>query len=102
MAAPLARKANEEPSKLPVGYGSPGGQAVEFSLADGVTSDVTFLRLFVSTTYVDMTAVEQPSPFDTNRKINKATPPSKQIWNAWTYVLMTKRQGTDSTAQVQK
>jgi hypothetical protein len=32
-------------------------------LPDGIPADVGFLRLFVSTTYVDMFVLEQQSPF---------------------------------------
>ena len=42
-----------------VGYGEAGIEAFEFSLADGLISDVTFLML---TIYVDMTVLEQSSP----------------------------------------
>ena len=98
MAAPLAaRLENSKPSELPVGYGSAGGEALEFFLADGVTSDVGFLRLFVSTTYVDMTALEQSSFLCAERGSKMVEPPPLDIWDAWTYVLRTERQGTDAS-----
>jgi len=37
--------------------------ALEFTLADGISEDVRFLWLFVLTTYVDMSVLEQQSPF---------------------------------------
>ena len=96
MAAPLAaRHEDGRPSELPVGYGSAGGEALEFFLVDGVTSDVGFLRLFVSTTYVDMTALEQPALLYAERGSKMVTPPSLDIWDAWTYVLKTERQRSD-------
>jgi len=58
MAAPLPARCKENrPSELKVGYGE---AAVE---ADGMSKDVRFLRLFISTTYVDMPVLEQQSPF---------------------------------------
>jgi hypothetical protein len=54
MAAPFpARCKDDRPSELKVGYGE---AAVE---AAGISKDVRFLRLFVSTTYVDMSVLEQ-------------------------------------------
>ena len=84
MDAPLAAR-----SALPVGYGEANIDALEFSLADGVTSDVGFLRLFVSTTYVDLAILEQSSPFLAARGGRKAKPPPEEIWDAWTFVLRT-------------
>jgi hypothetical protein len=54
MAPPLAAR-----FELPVGYGSVDAEALQFSLADDVAEDVTFLRLFLSTTYVDLSVLEQ-------------------------------------------
>jgi hypothetical protein len=97
MAAPLAARLEDgRPSELPVGYGSAGGEALEFFLADGVTSDVGFLRLFVSTTYVDMNSLEQPSFLCAERGSRRVERPPLDIWDAWTYVLRTERHGTDA------
>jgi len=91
MAAPLAaRHEGSRLSELPVGYGSAGGEALEFSLADGITADIGFMKLFVSTTYVDMTVLEQESPFHAARGTRRAKPPSMDIWDTWTYVLRTE------------
>jgi hypothetical protein len=111
MAAPLAAK-----STLPVGYGEAATEAFAFALDDGVASGVGFLRLFVSTTYVDMTALQQPSPFfgddrkgmssfrtvSSGGKVNPSLsytancgvpmkkPPAMDIWDVWTYVMIIK------------
>jgi hypothetical protein len=91
MAAPLAaRREDSRLCELPVGYGSAGGEALEFSLADGVTADVGFMKLFVSTTYVDMTVLEQESPFYAARGTRRAKMPSMDIWDTWTYILRTE------------
>jgi hypothetical protein len=93
MAAPLrTRNANNEPPPdLKVGYGEANAKAIWFSLPDGINTDVTFLRLFVSTTYVDMSALEQLSPFLNARGGAMVVPPSMPIWDAWTYVFSTVR-----------
>jgi hypothetical protein len=88
MAPPLAAK-----SKLSVGYGEANIESFEFSLTENVDWDVTFLRLFVSTTYVDMKVLEQSSPFFADRGGKATNPGSHDLWDAWTYVLKTKRQG---------
>jgi len=91
MAAPLAaRHEDGRPSELPVGYGSAGGEALQFSLPAGVTADIGFMKLFVSTTYVNMTALEQESPFHAARGTKRAKSPSIDIWDTWTYVLRTE------------
>ena len=90
MSAPLAAR-----SALPVGYGEANIDALEFSLADGVTSDVGFLRLFVSTTYVDLTVLEQSSPFLSARGGKREMPPRVDIWDVWTFVLRTVETGAD-------
>jgi hypothetical protein len=85
MAAPLSAY-----SELPIGYGEADVEALEFTLNDDVTSDVAFLRLFVSTTYIDMLVLEQTSPFFMSRGGRKVKPPSMDVWDAWTYVIKTE------------
>jgi hypothetical protein len=86
MVAPLPpRHKHNEPSELKVGYGEANMEAFEFSLADGVTADVGFLRLFVSTAYVDMSFLEQESPFLVARGGKRVKATSPDVWDAWTY-----------------
>jgi hypothetical protein len=93
---PLApRQGNDKPSELAVGYGTAGAEAIEFSLADGVTADVGLLKIFVSTTYVDMTVLEQDSPFYVSRGIKRGKPPPVDIWDTWTYILRTEERRGD-------
>jgi hypothetical protein len=91
MAAPLAaRHDDSKSSELPVGYGSAGREVLQFSLPAGVTTDIGFMKLFISTTYIDMTALAQESPFHAARGTRRAKPPSMDIWDTWTYVLRTE------------
>ena len=88
MAAPLpARRKDDRPSELKVGYGEAAVEAFESTLADGISKDVRFLWLFVSTTYVDMSVLEQQSPFLVARRGGLKRPPVMDIWDTWTYVL---------------
>jgi len=92
MAAPLpALHKDKGPSELKVGYGETDVETFQFTLADGISADVGFLRLFVSTTYVDMSVLEQQSPFLIARGVAMTKPPVMDIWNAWTYVFKTVR-----------
>jgi len=92
MAAPLpGRHKDNAPSELKVGYGEADVDAFQFTLADGILADVGFLRLFVSTTYVDMSVLEQQSPFLVARGGGMKKPPAMEIWDAWTYVFKTVR-----------
>jgi hypothetical protein len=91
MPVPLpARHGDGSPSELPIGYGEPNADAFTFWVPDGVASDVGFLRLFVTATYIDMTVLEQSSPFFASRGAKKTRPPPLEVWGAWTYVLRTE------------
>jgi hypothetical protein len=65
MEPPLKAKSGPEPTRITVGYGAGGGYAFQFVIPEGVTSDTGFLKLFVSTKYLDMSGVEQPAAADT-------------------------------------
>ena len=61
MQAPLKRrKADDTPSLFAFGYGGFGTNPVELYLPPGCKSDSVFLKIFLTTTYVDMTSVAQP------------------------------------------
>ncbi|KAJ7137943.1 caspase domain-containing protein [Mycena epipterygia] len=65
MEPPLKAKSGPEPTRITVGYGAGGGYAFQFVIPEGVTSDTGFLKLFISTKYLDMSRVEQPVAADT-------------------------------------
>lgn len=50
--------------KLTIGYGSSGWRPQCFHPREGRPVDVGFLKLFVSTQWVDFSDIEQASPFD--------------------------------------
>jgi hypothetical protein len=74
------------------GYGAGGGQyAFEFSLPDGQLADTGFLKLFVSTKFVDLGWISQMSPFhacDSARLANAEVPADIGIWDA-SYAVVT-------------
>ncbi|KAF7366608.1 hypothetical protein MSAN_00918600 [Mycena sanguinolenta] len=61
--APLPAKpgADAEPTRITVGYGAGGGYAFQFVMPAGVTIDTGFLKLFVSTKFLDLRGIEQPA-----------------------------------------
>ncbi|KAF8188777.1 caspase domain-containing protein, partial [Mycena galopus ATCC 62051] len=64
MAAPLPRMSGDVPTRLTIGYGANGGYAFQFIVPEGITSDTGFLKLFVSTKYLDLRRIEQPAVVD--------------------------------------
>jgi hypothetical protein len=94
MEAPLLPQCRNSRGELKVGYGVAGVKAFKFSLADGLNADMAFLKLFVSTVYVDMTLPKQSSLFFTVRGGKRTKLPSVDIWDAWTYMVKTERQVT--------
>jgi len=85
VASPLPAQKQNMVSELAVGYKEANAEAIMFELPEGVTSEVTFLKLLASTTYVDMKAIEQSSPFDATRGAKRKKPPSVDLWDEWTY-----------------
>ncbi|KAJ7772891.1 caspase domain-containing protein [Mycena maculata] len=59
----IASRDGTTATRLPIGYGG-GGYAFEFDLPEGKAVDTGFLKVFVSTEYLDMDWVTQKSPFD--------------------------------------
>jgi hypothetical protein len=54
-------------SSLSIGFGSGGHAPRVFSLPPGQNVDVGFLKLFLTTRYVDYSNIPQSSPFSTGR-----------------------------------
>ncbi|KAJ7154179.1 caspase domain-containing protein, partial [Mycena filopes] len=59
MFAPLPAKLSpgSEPSRITIGFGPTGGYAVQFVVPEHLTSDTGFLKLFVSTKYLDLKGI---------------------------------------------
>jgi hypothetical protein len=49
----------DQPSILTMGYGAGGGDPIEWGIPCNKHTDTSYLKLFVSTRYVDMNIVEQ-------------------------------------------
>ncbi|KZT70653.1 hypothetical protein DAEQUDRAFT_764523 [Daedalea quercina L-15889] len=92
MLPPLPRK-GDSPSRLPIGYGASGTDSLRFSLPQGAKMDSGFLKVFVSTTYVDMRSVQQSSILDRYSRSTTQTQKDTEFigtWDEWTSVLTCK------------
>ncbi|KAH8795907.1 caspase domain-containing protein [Flagelloscypha sp. PMI_526] len=79
---------------LPVGYGISGTGPRTFSLPDGQDVDVTYLKLFVSTRYIDLSSVEAISPFSKIRADIKAEENLEEgQWDTYCVPVIQERQG---------
>jgi hypothetical protein len=68
---------------ITLGYGSGGGAPLDFTLAKGRDVEVGFLKLFLSTDHVDLSDIEQTSPFASARPIGRAELPTMpKLWDS--------------------
>ncbi|KZV62921.1 hypothetical protein PENSPDRAFT_230202 [Peniophora sp. CONT] len=71
---------------LTIGYGAGGGLPYTFSLSrEDQELDVGFIKLFISSEYVDLSSIERSSPFDIRaRNIKKKPrPPPAAVWDTF-------------------
>ena len=68
---------------LTVGYGSGGEVPRIFKLGKNQNVEVGFLKLFLSTEYVDLSDIEQLTPFEwiKEKGVITAEPPKKLLWD---------------------
>lgn len=84
---------------LPIGYGSSGREPREYWLREGQNVDFGFIKLFVSTDYVDLSGISQPSPFDDNRADRPRTVDNRDaVWD--TILIHVVQRGDPGSAQV--
>ncbi|KZT66779.1 hypothetical protein DAEQUDRAFT_739795 [Daedalea quercina L-15889] len=86
-APPLpARGGSGDPGRLPIGYGASAADSIKFSLPDNMKRDTGFLKIFVSTTYVDMRSIARDG-IDRFRAVTMEKRPIEDAWDASVYVL---------------
>ncbi|KAJ7138041.1 caspase domain-containing protein [Mycena epipterygia] len=79
--APLfSVKSGPEPTRITVGYGAGGGYPFRFTIPEGMTSHTGFLKLFVSTKYLDLKRIEQPKAV--GGKNSHAVSRDSEVWGA--------------------
>lgn len=85
MAPPL--RAQDGANRITIGYGAGGGFPFTFSIPDNQTLDSGFLKLFVSTVYLDLEWIEQPSPFKCSQPTRKLEQREFPVIGAWDAVV---------------
>jgi len=100
MDPPLPQPQGRDPMKLTVGYGAGGGDPFEFTLNPGEQSDTGFLKLFVSTKYVDMECITQKLDCITSKMIPRKMQRKKvdltRVWGAWVAAINVSASGSIS------
>lgn len=68
--------------EVTIGHGPEGGDPIEF-----YPNEVTFFKIFLTTTYVDLKGLEQ-EPFSVNRKMpGRVSTALDDLWESWIYVV---------------
>lgn len=79
---------------LTIGYGTGGGQPRQYYLRPGQDFDVGFLKLFVSTDWVDFSNIKQLSPFEDAFRAGKPFEGTKaNIWGTVCIPVIQHRRG---------
>ena len=76
---------------LPIGYGAGGSPPFEYFLQEGQSVDVGFMKLFLTTEYVDLSNVSQISPFERDRKMERKKIKSQPIWDTMLVTLVQRK-----------
>jgi hypothetical protein len=78
---------------LAIGYGSAGGQVPRvFWLPPGQNVDITYLKIFLSTRYVNYSNIPQSSPFSEKyRYSRKALIKTPEVWDTFMIRIIQKR-----------
>jgi hypothetical protein len=98
--SPTYAKSVADPSipphgELTIGYGSGGVAPQGFSLPEDQFVGITYLKIFVTSQYVDLSYIQQDSPFEEARPmgISKEPKESKDVWATMLLAIVQKRQG---------
>ncbi|KAG8713633.1 hypothetical protein FRC09_018505, partial [Ceratobasidium sp. 395] len=85
MSAPLSNNGQE----YPVGYGNSGSEPLQIESSGGSGKETGFFMLFVSSSWVDISHMEQPSPFEEEPDVrNGADRTVKLDSSAWDIILV--------------
>ena len=79
---------------LDIGFGDSGTTPRSFYLRENQSVDIGFLKLYISTEYVDFSVIAQRSPFSLDRRMLPGGTRQKErhVWNALT-IPMIQRAG---------
>ncbi|KAF7366605.1 hypothetical protein MSAN_00918300 [Mycena sanguinolenta] len=77
--------------ELTIGYGSGGGRPQSFGLKDDSMVDVSYLKLFVTIQYVDLSYLEQDSPFGGCAGRTSKDAPPREVWDTVSLMIVQKK-----------
>jgi hypothetical protein len=94
--APLRRKDADtgKPGSLTIGSRSSPSPPLSYYVEDGEDVDVSFLKVFLSTKYVDLSSVPQNSPFcelGGHRYVVQVQSKPKVVWNSILVTIIQRR-----------
>jgi hypothetical protein len=80
-------------STIPIGYGTSSTTAPQFFLPEGKEYDSNFIKVLVSSSYINMESFIQAAEC---RMITEMRNPYENAydWNSWTYVVSQRRKST--------
>ena len=102
MAPPLPRATADGPSSLQIGYAKDGTDSIEFSIPEGADADTGFLKIFLSTSYVDMHHIVQDAEpaSDTHAPRGARQKPNPHVfkddWDEWLGIITCKHSSQKS------
>ncbi|THU96129.1 hypothetical protein K435DRAFT_893462, partial [Dendrothele bispora CBS 962.96] len=94
---PLAKQPNQtDPSipkhgSLPIGYGSGGARPLEFVIDNSEDVDVSYIKFFITTEYVDLSRIAQASPFCNHDRSIALGSPSRRLFDTVLVTVVTKK-----------
>ncbi|KAF9474959.1 hypothetical protein BDN70DRAFT_884283 [Pholiota conissans] len=66
--------------RLCIGFGPAGYEPKTFQIKDKLDLDIGFLKIYLSTKFVDLSYLQQPTPFVVTRAISSFVRPTQLIW----------------------
>ncbi|KIM25362.1 hypothetical protein M408DRAFT_26347 [Serendipita vermifera MAFF 305830] len=76
---------------LTVGYGAGGGRPFKYSLPNGQDLDVGFVKIFISSEQVDLSAIPQASPFRRKRGVDESEDKPLGLWSTVLLTVVQRR-----------
>ncbi|KAG6914260.1 hypothetical protein DXG01_001403 [Tephrocybe rancida] len=78
---------------LTIGYGEGGWPPRKYTLCQNQTTDVSFLKLYVSTKYIDYSSIEQKTLFERSRNDERVdTRRKRDLWDACTFPIIQRKE----------
>ncbi|KAF8188662.1 hypothetical protein BJ912DRAFT_968135 [Pholiota molesta] len=82
---------------LEIGFGTAGYDPQIFEITNGLNTEVEFLKIYLSTESVDLSYLEQLSPFDPTRGMGPLIPKPPVIWADIVVPIVLRRHSTATT-----